>query len=135
MKHGGNASHHPVIDYFLIIPCPVVFYSLQHANNFTKHKALLNPYNPNVNESFCLCFVCQAKFKAVMIVSSYHLSAQESNLITLGNAGLWREVRGLLGLRYNQHYIIYIGHMILASEESCGLLCDRVVCVDRAGST
>lgn len=51
-----------------------------------------------------MCFSCQAKFKAVMIVGSYHLSAQESNLITLGNAGLWREVRGLQGLRHNQHY-------------------------------
>ncbi|XP_058270253.1 integrin alpha-10 isoform X1 [Hemibagrus wyckioides] len=36
-------------------------------------------------------FFRQAKFKAVMIVGSYHLSAKESNLITLGNAGLWRE--------------------------------------------
>ncbi|KAB5586999.1 hypothetical protein PHYPO_G00007920 [Pangasianodon hypophthalmus] len=36
-------------------------------------------------------FFRQAKFKAVMIVGSYHLSAQESNLITLGSAGLWRE--------------------------------------------
>lgn len=51
-----------------------------------------------------MCFYCQAKFKAVMIVGSYHLSAQESNLITLGNAGLWREVRGLQGLGHNQLY-------------------------------
>jgi len=38
---------------------------------------------------------CQAKFKAVTIVGSYQLSAQESNLITMGNAALVREVREL----------------------------------------
>ncbi|XP_062848580.1 integrin alpha-10 [Trichomycterus rosablanca] len=36
-------------------------------------------------------FFRQAKFKAVMIVGSYQLAARESNLITLGSAGLWRE--------------------------------------------
>ncbi|XP_036451970.1 integrin alpha-10 [Colossoma macropomum] len=36
-------------------------------------------------------FFRQAKFKAVMIVGSYHLSARESSLVTLGNAALWRE--------------------------------------------
>ncbi|XP_066539423.1 integrin alpha-10 isoform X2 [Hoplias malabaricus] len=36
-------------------------------------------------------FFRQAKFKAVMIVGSYQLTARESNLITLGSAALWRE--------------------------------------------
>ncbi|XP_030640561.1 integrin alpha-10 [Chanos chanos] len=36
-------------------------------------------------------FFRQAKYKAVRIISSYHLSAQETNLITLGGAAAWRE--------------------------------------------
>uniref|UniRef100_W5KLR2 Integrin subunit alpha 10 n=1 Tax=Astyanax mexicanus TaxID=7994 RepID=W5KLR2_ASTMX len=36
-------------------------------------------------------FFRQAKFKAVMIVGWYQLSARESSLITLGSAALWRE--------------------------------------------
>ncbi|XP_076826949.1 integrin alpha-10 [Brachyhypopomus gauderio] len=37
-------------------------------------------------------FFRQAKFKAVMIVGSYQLRAQETNLITLGNTAIWREM-------------------------------------------
>ncbi|KAK1795305.1 hypothetical protein P4O66_010478, partial [Electrophorus voltai] len=35
-------------------------------------------------------FFRQAKFKAVMIVGSYQLHSRETNLITLGNAAIWR---------------------------------------------
>uniref|UniRef100_A0A674D5J9 Integrin subunit alpha 10 n=1 Tax=Salmo trutta TaxID=8032 RepID=A0A674D5J9_SALTR len=38
-------------------------------------------------------FFRQAKFKVVRIVSAYRLAAQESNLVTLGNGAIWREVR------------------------------------------
>lgn len=67
-----------------------MLYSL-HVNKFTKQKDFLKP----LYLLFIYLFVCQAKFKNVMIVGSYHLSAKESSLITLGNAGLWREVRRL----------------------------------------
>lgn len=70
---------------------------------FLKACKLIEQTQGFVAFSHFVCLFSQAKFKAVMIVGSYHLSAQESNLITLGNAGLWREVRGLQGLRHNRY--------------------------------
>ncbi|KAI5106075.1 integrin alpha-10, partial [Silurus meridionalis] len=58
-----------------------------HIHQLLKGQAAVIRITRRVHDSFFR----QAMFKTVMIVGSYNLSAQESNLLTLGNAGLWRE--------------------------------------------
>ncbi|KAL2084708.1 hypothetical protein ACEWY4_020226 [Coilia grayii] len=52
-----------------------------------KHQSALVRLTRRVNDNFFR----QAKFKSVRIVGLYTLAVKQSNLITLGNAAIWRE--------------------------------------------
>ncbi|XP_063055310.1 integrin alpha-10 [Engraulis encrasicolus] len=52
-----------------------------------KHQSAIIRLTRRVNDNFFR----QAKFKSVRIVGSYTLAVRQSNLITLGNAAIWRE--------------------------------------------